>query len=83
MMDDQTAEVVRGLFNEQSARGRMLVDRQAIEIGRPPILVMVRFHDDVGIAPPPVTNNYVVPLLERASLCPEAGPTQHPVAGPS
>ena len=61
----------------------MLVDCQAIEIGRPPILVTVRFHDDVGIAPPPVTNNYVVPLLERASLCPEAGPTQHPVAGPS
>ena len=83
MMDDETAEVVRGLFNEQSARGRMLADRQSVEIGRPPILVTVRFHEDVGVAPPPNANNYVVPLLERAALCPAAGPAQHLVAGPS
>ena len=70
MMDDESAEVIRGIFNEQTAKGRAgraPADRQAVEIGRPPILVTVRFHEHVGVAPPPDTNNIVV-ILSSSTL---------------
>ena len=61
MMDGASAELVRNIINERSAKGKESVGRQVVEIGRPPLRVTVPVKECEGTPSP--KNGTVMRLL--------------------